>query len=178
MSRNTNTIDVTRTDDSINRILLSGTDRPVSGGAHTCHFNQNEDQFIILVSPLEVPRISVHHAIDNREPPQGYVEMIANLAANALRSSQGDAKVRLVASSNSLRARLEVQDNGPAIPESFRPRVFEKYATRAGDRGRDRRAVGLGLTFCRLAIEAHGGAIGFESGEDGTTFWIELPGAR
>ena len=101
--------------------------------------------------------------------------VIANLAANALRSSQGDAKVRLVASSNSLRARLEVQDNGPAIPESFRPRVFEKYATRAGDRGRDRRAVGLGLTFCRLAIEAHGGAIGFESGEDGTTFWIELP---
>lgn len=101
--------------------------------------------------------------------------VIANLAANALRSSQGDAKVRLVASSNGLRARLEVQDNGPAIPESFRPRVFEKYATRAGDRGRDRRAVGLGLTFCRLAIEAHGGAIGFESGEDGTTFWIELP---
>lgn len=84
MSRNTNTIDVTRTDDSINRILLAGVGRPASGGTHACHFNQNEDQFIILGAPLEVPRIPVHHAIDNREPPQGYIEMIANLVTNLM----------------------------------------------------------------------------------------------
>lgn len=103
--------------------------------------------------------------------------VIANLAANALRSSPGDAKVHLVASSDGVRARLEVHDDGPPIPEEFRPRVFEKYATRAGDRSRDRRAIGLGLAFCRLAIEAHGGEIGFTSTAGGTTFWIELPAA-
>lgn len=103
--------------------------------------------------------------------------VIANLAANALRSSPGDSSARLVASSDGIRARLEVHDDGAPIPEEFRPRVFEKYATRAGDRSRDRRAIGLGLAFCRLAIEAHGGEIGFSSGDDGTTFWIELPAA-
>lgn len=101
--------------------------------------------------------------------------VIANLVANALRSTQGDARVRLVASSTAVRARLEVHDSGAPIPDDFRTRVFEKYATRAGDRSRDRRAVGLGLTFCRLAVEAHGGTIGFDSHQEGTTFWIELP---
>ena len=106
---------------------------------------------------------------------EGLRRVIANRAASGMRSTQEDAKVRLVASSNAVRARLEVHDSGPPIPEDFRARVFEKYASRAGDRSRDRRASGLGLTFCRLAVEAHGGAIGFDSHQEGTTFWIELP---
>lgn len=101
--------------------------------------------------------------------------VIANLVANALRSSEGDTRVRLVASSSNGRARLKVHDRGAPIPEHFRARVFEKYAVRAGDRSRDRRAIGLGLPFCQLAIEAHGGTIGFDTGDEGTTFWIELP---
>lgn len=101
--------------------------------------------------------------------------VIANLVANALRSSGDGDQVRLLASSAGALTRLEVHDNGPAISEEFRGRVFEKYAKRAGDRSRDLRASGLGLPFCQLAIEAHGGRIGFDTGEAGTTFWIELP---
>lgn len=101
--------------------------------------------------------------------------VIANLVANALRNSEDDAQVRIVASMRGDRARIEVHDNGTPISDEFRPRVFEKYATRGGDRGPHRRAVGLGLPFCRLAMEAHGGAIGFDSGAGGSTFWIELP---
>jgi len=101
--------------------------------------------------------------------------VIANLLANALRNSDDPDRVQLIASSTGDVVRVEVRDRGPAIPEEFRSRVFEKYATHSGDRGRDRRAVGLGLPFCRLAIEAHGGRIGFATGEKATTFWIELP---
>jgi two-component system, sensor histidine kinase and response regulator len=104
--------------------------------------------------------------------------VIANLVANALRSSEGESKVRLVGSATGGLARLEVRDHGVPIPGEFRPRVFEKYAPRAGDRSRDRRAVGLGLPFCKLAIEAHGGRIDFDSGAEGTVFWIELPVAE
>lgn len=101
--------------------------------------------------------------------------VIANLVANALRNSEDEDKVQVIASSTSDVARLEVHDRGAAIPEEFRSRVFEKYATRRGDRGPDRRSIGLGLPFCRLAIEAHGGRIGFATTDGGTTFWIELP---
>lgn len=99
--------------------------------------------------------------------------VIANLLANALRNSSEEERIRVVASSTADIVRLEILDRGARIPEEFRARVFEKYASRSGDR--DRRSVGLGLPFCRLAIEAHGGHIGFVTGEDDTTFWIELP---
>ncbi|MEO8197424.1 MAG: hybrid sensor histidine kinase/response regulator [Thermoanaerobaculia bacterium] len=144
-----------------------------------CDLRAIIDLAIASLGPANTKRLSIEMTTPGRIVVHADGEVlrrvIANLVANALRSTQGDAKVRLVASSTAVRARLEVHDSGAPIPEDFRARVFEKYATRAGDRSRDRRAVGLGLTFCRLAVEAHGGAIGFESGQEGTTFWIELP---
>jgi hypothetical protein len=81
MSRNTSKIDVTKTDATINSILLAESHEAVIGSKHTCRFNQNEDQFIVLRKPLEVPHIPVHHQMDNREPPPGYLDMIASLAS-------------------------------------------------------------------------------------------------
>ena len=101
--------------------------------------------------------------------------VIANLIANALRNSEDDARVRVVTSLRGACARLEIHDTGASIPDDFRSRVFEKYATRAGDRGPHRRGIGLGLPFCRLAMEAQGGTIGFDTSAAGSTFWIELP---
>ncbi len=101
--------------------------------------------------------------------------IVANLLANGLRNSGEEEMVRVVTRSAGDFARLEVTDRGAAIPEEFRSQVFEKYAARSGERHRDRRAAGLGLPFCRLATEAHGGRIGYSSGPGGSTFWIELP---
>ncbi len=137
------------------------------------------DLAIASLGPANAKRLTIEVATPGRIVVHADGEVlrrvIANLAASALRSTQDNARVRLVASANAVRARLEVHDSGPPIPEDFRARVFEKYATRAGDRSRDRRASGLGLTFCRLAVEAHGGTIGFDSGPEETCFWIELP---
>ena len=137
------------------------------------------DLAIAALGPASARRVAIEIPASGRVVVHADGEIlrrvIANLVANALRSSADGDQVRLVASSDGAIARLEVHDKGPAISEEFRGRVFEKYAKRAGDRSRDRRAVGLGLPFCRLAIEAHGGRIGFDTGEAGTTFWIELP---
>ncbi|MBP9144140.1 MAG: response regulator [Thermoanaerobaculia bacterium] len=137
------------------------------------------DLALASLGPASVRRLVLETATPGRIVVHADSEVlrrvIANLVANALRNSEDDAKVRIVASTHGARARLEVHDTGSAIPDDFRPRVFEKYATRAGDRGPHRRAVGLGLPFCRLAVEAHGGTIGFDSGAGGSTFWIELP---
>ena len=137
------------------------------------------DLAIASLGPASARRVAIEVVTPGRIVVQADGEILrrvlANLVTNALRSSDGDERVRIQASSAGGRTRVEVHDSGAEIPADFRSRVFEKYATRAGDRGRDRRSVGLGLPFCRLAIEAHGGHIGFETGASGTSFWIELP---
>ncbi len=68
---------------------------------------------------------------------------------------------------------LWVRDKGPGIPAQYHERIFEKFGQ---VRGRKVRGTGLGLTFCKLAVEAHGGQIWLESAEGmGSTFVLVLP---
>jgi signal transduction histidine kinase len=72
---------------------------------------------------------------------------------------------------------LNISDTGLGIPPEDRERIFDKFAQAHLGQGR-RRGIGLGLTFCRLAVEAHGGKIwvGDQTG-DGSTFSFTLPAA-
>lgn len=80
MSRNTSKIDFSCTDESINKILHKmSVEESTYTEQHSCFFNQNEDQFIIVENPLEVPPLPVHHTIDNKTPPEGYIKKIASL---------------------------------------------------------------------------------------------------
>lgn len=66
-----------------------------------------------------------------------------------------------------------VRDQGPGIPMQYHERIFEKFGQ---VRGRKVRGTGLGLTFCKLAVEAHRGRIWLESVEgEGSTFALALP---
>lgn len=66
-----------------------------------------------------------------------------------------------------------VRDQGPGIPPQYQERIFEKFGQ---VRGRKVRGTGLGLTFCKLATEAHGGKIWVESTEgEGSIFALVLP---
>jgi signal transduction histidine kinase len=71
---------------------------------------------------------------------------------------------------------MEIQDNGPGIPAEHLDHIFEKFGRFSGDRSSRQSSTGLGLTFCRLAVEAHGGSIGVVSvvGQ-GATFRMTLP---
>jgi signal transduction histidine kinase len=65
------------------------------------------------------------------------------------------------------------QDRGMGIPIAYHERIFEKFGQ---VRGRKVRGTGLGLTFCKLAVEAHGGRIWLESEEGaGSVFAFALP---
>src|SRR5207244_9154852 len=65
------------------------------------------------------------------------------------------------------------QDRGMGIPLAYHERIFEKFGQ---VRGRKVRGTGLGLTFCKLAVEAHGGQIWLESEEGvGSVFAFALP---
>jgi len=69
----------------------------------------------------------------------------------------------------------EVLDTGPGVPAEYRDRIFEQYVQIAGREGR-RRGTGLGLAFCKMAVEAHGGTIWVQNRpEGGSAFKFTLP---
>jgi two-component system sensor histidine kinase/response regulator len=71
---------------------------------------------------------------------------------------------------------FSVSDNGEGIPESDRERIFDKFGQVESRKEGRKMSTGLGLTFCRLAVEAHGGVIWVESNlGDGSTFFFALP---
>ncbi len=72
---------------------------------------------------------------------------------------------------------LRIRDEGAGIPADYRTRIFEKYV-RIEDRNlaQPRNSQGLGLVFCRTAVEAHGGTIWVEdNGAKGSCFCLRLP---
>lgn len=72
--------------------------------------------------------------------------------------------------------RIEVRDEGTPVPEADRARIFEKYYQSDSRKQQRMHSSGLGLAFCKLAVEAHGGRMGLDCGvERGNTFWLTLP---
>ena len=104
------------------------------------------------------------------------LRIVQNLLANALTFTRDEGVVVLALAAAGANVRVSVQDRGPGIAVAYREKIFEKFAQVEVRANRQRYSTGLGLTFCKLAVEAHGGTIGVESEEGaGSTFWFELP---
>jgi two-component system sensor histidine kinase/response regulator len=100
--------------------------------------------------------------------------VLQNLLGNALSYTQPGGEVRITVTADVSEVRIAIIDNGPGIAPEHHNRIFEKFG-QVGDQD-NRIGTGLGLTFCKLAIEAHAGHIGVESEiGKGSTFWFTLP---
>lgn len=106
-----------------------------------------------------------------------FQRVLINLLDNALAYSPKNESVRLGAVDANDRWRLEVIDAGPGIPPDQREHLFDKFVR--GTTGENtRRSVGLGLAFCKLAVQAHDGVIGIGDAQPkGSVFWFTLPKA-
>jgi PAS domain S-box-containing protein len=104
------------------------------------------------------------------------MQVMTNLLSNAVKYSPRDGIVRVVTEAAGDYWRVSVVDNGPGIPESFRDKVFGKFAQANGSERRKLGGTGLGLSICKAIIDRLGGRIGFES-EPGvrTSFYFDLP---
>jgi signal transduction histidine kinase len=102
--------------------------------------------------------------------------VITNLMGNALKFTPSSGSITVTVSNAGSVARVEVADTGPGIPPEFLEKVFDKFSQGAEGRARKRYSTGLGLAFCKLAVEAHGGTVGVSSEVGvGSRFWFQLP---
>jgi signal transduction histidine kinase len=94
---------------------------------------------------------------------------------NALAALEGlpaggrQPEIRVALRVEGARARLEVEDNGPGVPEESRPRLFDPYFSTK------QRGTGLGLAIVRRIAEDHDGEARYQPLEPGCRFSLELP---
>ena len=103
--------------------------------------------------------------------------VLINLLENAIKFTPTDGRIEIGAQTNDEFVKIWVRDDGPGIHPADQERIFDKF-TRV--RGKDKPGgLGVGLAFCKLAVQGHGGKIWVESEMNkGNTFWLTLPAAR
>lgn len=122
-------------------------------------------QKLFFTHDAKLPQIRVDKGLITR--------VFANLLSNALKFTpdRGTVKVHIAKRVGELI--ITVADSGPGVPKHERDRIFEKFAQVEGG---ERRGAGLGLTFCKMVVEAHGGTLTVSESElGGALFQLTLP---
>lgn len=121
-----------------------------------------------LIARVEAERLYVDRDLMHR--------VLVNLVENAIRHAPDGSAIHVAARSVSGAVELRVSDAGPGIPEALRGRVFDRFVS-AGS-GSTRTNRGLGLAFCKVAVEAHGGQIWVEDAAPGAVFCVRIADVR
>jgi two-component system OmpR family sensor kinase len=105
-------------------------------------------------------------------------QVVANLLSNARIHTPAGTTVTTTVSRVEDQVVVTVEDDGPGIPESLVPHLFERFVRGDGSRSRSAGSTGLGLAIAKAIVEAHGGALEVESSPSGTRFSMSLPVER
>jgi signal transduction histidine kinase len=103
--------------------------------------------------------------------------VLINLVGNAVKYTPGGGKISLTTTLTENSLQFAVSDNGPGISKADQAHIFDKFS-RVDYSANAPTGVGLGLAFCKLAVEAHRGTIAIESDGipgKGSTFHVSLP---
>lgn len=134
------------------------------------NFEKREVEFVYHISP-DLPDIYVEEDMIRR--------VLVNLIDNALKYSQESQLITVEASRapapDEDKILISVSDQGSGIPKRYRKAIFEKFQ-RVKSSKSSSKGMGLGLAFCRLAVEAHGGRIWVDDAPGGgARFSFTLP---
>jgi signal transduction histidine kinase len=101
-------------------------------------------------------------------------QVIANLLDNALKYSDNSGQVTITARRENTNAVITIADRGIGIPAHEIDKIWDRLYR--GDRSRSQRGLGLGLSFVRAIVQAHGGTVQVQSTiNKGSTFTVMLP---
>ena len=129
-----------------------------------------DDQSIRIEMVAEIPAVKVH--VDEQRLQQ----ILSNLLSNAIKFSPRGGRIKLSAGIAGDCVRVMVTDQGAGVPDSFKARIFQRFAQADSTDRREKGGTGLGLAISKELVESMGGRIGFVSPPDeGATFWIEFP---
>jgi two-component system, sensor histidine kinase and response regulator len=104
------------------------------------------------------------------------LRVLQNLFSNAIQHAPFETEIRVRCLAVDGGVRVEVLDQGRGVPDAQRALIFEKFRQVEEHRKSGYHSAGLGLTFCKLAVEAQGGEIGVENAPGaGALFWFTLP---
>lgn len=99
-----------------------------------------------------------------------------NLVDNAIRHAPEDSEIHVSAYVHAGRLEARVTDQGAGVAPEARSKIFDPFVQlESGERIAPRTGRGLGLTFCKVAVEAHGGKIWIEDASPGAVFCLSLP---
>ncbi len=102
--------------------------------------------------------------------------ILVNLLSNAAKYSPCGSEIAFGAEPDPGGVKLWVRSSGAVIPPRLHKKIFEKFGVADQSSNRPALSTGLGLAFCKMAVEAQGGTIGLLSEPDtGNTFWFTLP---
>lgn len=122
---------------------------------------------LVVDLPPQLPPIYVNADMWQR--------VLINLVDNALKFSKAGQRITLQVQTmpNTPALRIEVRDQGPGVPSKYHQAIFNKFFRAPNN---PTRGIGLGLAFCRLAVESHGGQLWVEDApEGGACFVATLP---
>jgi signal transduction histidine kinase len=119
--------------------------------------------------PVDLPEVCV-----DREK---VIRVLINLIGNAIKFTPPGGKITVSAGAAGAGwVAVTVADTGEGIPPEDQVRIFEKFGQVKARQGGRTMSSGLGLAFCKLAVEAHGGQIGVDSRPgQGARFTFTLP---
>ncbi len=101
--------------------------------------------------------------------------VLANLVENGIRHAPEGSEIRITVSRDKGHTDIRVADAGAGVPAEARDKIFERFE--GGGSGSTRQNRGLGLAFCKIAVEAHGGRIWVEDGHPGAVFVLRIADA-
>ncbi|HYY09623.1 MAG TPA: ATP-binding protein [Kineosporiaceae bacterium] len=102
-------------------------------------------------------------------------QVVGNLLANARTHTPPGTRVRTALTTDGADAVLTVSDDGPGIPATLLPDVFERFARGDDSRTRGAGSTGLGLAIVAAVVEAHHGSVAVTSEPGATVFTVRLP---